>query len=116
MSLESNHCNIFKWLGFGHTAVTVITNKDESIDLKRAQEARNFDVYRTSIQYTVLSKIHGKEVYRVHPQDVVLLWKDQLDKNLRKSIKIHKGGKGWGNSLTTRAAIYTGTQISKSRP
>jgi len=71
---------------FGHTAV--ITNKDESIDPKRAQQARNSDVYRTSIQYTVLGKIHGKdsEVYPVPPQDVALLLKDQLDKNLWKNL------------------------------
>jgi len=60
---------------FGHTAV--ITNKDEIIDLKRAQQARNSDVYRTSIHYTVLGKIHGKEVYLIPPQDVTLLLKEQ---------------------------------------
>jgi len=79
---------------FGHTVV--ITNKDESIDPKRAQQARNSDVYRISIQYTVLGKIHGKEVYLVPPQDVALLLKDQLDKNLWKNLKIHIVVEGLG--------------------
>ena len=39
-----------------------ITNKDEISELKRAQEERNSDLYRTSIQYTVLGNIHCKEV------------------------------------------------------
>jgi len=72
---------------FGHTAL--ITNKDEIVDLKRAQQARNSDVYRTSIQYTVLGKIHGKEVYLIPPQDVKFILKEQLNKRLRKDIKIH---------------------------
>ena len=55
---------------FGLTAA--ITNKDEISELKQAQEERNSDLYRTSIQYTVLGNIHGKEVYLVPPQDVAL--------------------------------------------
>jgi len=50
---------------FGLTAA--ITNKEEISELKQAQEERNSDLYRTSIQYTVLGNIHGKEVYLVPP-------------------------------------------------
>ena len=56
---------------FGFTAA--ITDKPEILALKQAQEERNLDVYRTSIQYTILGNIHGKEVYLVPPQDAVLL-------------------------------------------
>jgi len=51
---------------FGLTAA--ITNKDEISELKQAQEERNSDLYRTSIQFTVLGNIHGKEVYLVPPR------------------------------------------------
>jgi len=44
---------------FGLTAV--IKNKDEISELKQAQQERNYNLYRTSIQYTVLGSIHGKE-------------------------------------------------------
>ena len=50
---------------FGLTSA--ITNTDEISELKQAQEKRNSDLYRTSIQYTVLGNIHGKEVYLVPP-------------------------------------------------
>jgi len=43
---------------FGLTAA--ITNKPEILALKQAQEERNSDLYRTSIQYTILGNIHGK--------------------------------------------------------
>ena len=56
---------------FGLTAA--ITNKDEISELKQAQQERNSDLYRTSIQYTVLGSIHGKEVCLIPPQDVSLL-------------------------------------------
>ena len=36
----------------GHAAV--ITNKDEIIELNRAQQDRNSNIYPTSVQYTVL--------------------------------------------------------------
>jgi len=47
-----------------------ITNKDEISELKQAQQERNSNLYRTSIQHTVLGSIHGKEVCLVTPQDV----------------------------------------------
>ena len=59
---------------FGLTVA--ITNKNEISELRQAQEERNSDLYRTSIQYTVLGNIHGKEVYLVPPQDAALLLKD----------------------------------------
>ena len=59
---------------FGLTSA--ITNTDEISELKQAQEQRNSDLYRTSIQYTVLGNIHGKEVYLVPPQDAALLLED----------------------------------------
>jgi len=51
---------------FGLTAA--ITNKDEISELKLAQKERNSNLYRTSIQYTVLGSIHGKEVCLVPPR------------------------------------------------
>jgi len=60
----------------GHTAA--ITNKDEISELKKAQQDRNSDLYRTSTQYTVLGSIHGKEVCLVPPQDVSLLVQDRI--------------------------------------
>ena len=54
---------------FGLTSA--ITKTDEMSELKQAQEKKNSDLY--SMQYTVLGKIHGKEVYLVPPQDVALL-------------------------------------------
>jgi len=79
---------------FGHTAV--ITNNEEITDLKRAQQTRNSDVYRTSIQYTVLDKIHCKEGFLVPHQDAILLLQDNLEKNLRKILKTHNGVEGLG--------------------
>jgi len=79
---------------FGHTAA--ITNKDEIIELKKAQQDRNSDIYRTSVQYTVLGNIHGKVVYLVPPQDATLLLKDRLGKNLRKNLKLHNNMEGRG--------------------
>ena len=51
---------------FGLTAA--ITTKDEISELKQAQEERNSDLYRISIQYTVLGNIHGKEVTSSPPR------------------------------------------------
>jgi len=79
---------------FGLTAA--ITNKDEISELKQAQEERNSDLYRTSIQYTVLGNIHGKEVYLVPPQDVALLLKDRISPKLRKHLKQHNAIEGVG--------------------
>ena len=45
---------------FGFTAAIMKT--DEIRELKQAQEKRNSDLYRTSIQYTVLGKIHGRDM------------------------------------------------------
>ena len=70
---------------FGLT--TAITNKPEILTLKQAQEKRNSDLYRTSIQYTVLGNIHGKEVYLVPPQDAALLLQDRISPGLRKRLK-----------------------------
>jgi len=79
---------------FGLTAA--ITNKEEILELERAQEERDSDLYRTSIQYTVLGNIHGKEVYLVPPQDVALLLKDRISPNLRKHLKQHNAMEGLG--------------------
>jgi len=83
---------------FGLTAA--ITNKDGISELKLVQKERNSDLYRTSIQYTVLGNIlgniHGKEVYLVPPQDVALLLKDRISSNLRKHLKQHNETEGLG--------------------
>jgi len=79
---------------FGFTAA--ITNKDKISELKQAQKERNSDLYRTSIQYTVLGSIHGKEVCLVPPQDVSLLLKDRISTNLRKHLKLHNETEGLG--------------------
>ena len=70
---------------FGHTSAIMQT--DEIKELKQVQENRNSDLYRTSIQYTVLGKIHGREVYLVPPQDAALLLQDRISPKLRKSLK-----------------------------
>jgi len=77
---------------FGLTAA--ITNKDEISELKLVQRERNSDLYRTSLQYTVLGSIHGKEVFLVPPQDAALLLKDRISPNLRKHLKQHNETEG----------------------
>ena len=72
---------------FGLTAA--ITNKPEILALKQAQEKRNSNLYRTSIQYTILGNIHGKEMYLVPPQDAALLLQDRISPGLRKQLKQH---------------------------
>jgi len=62
---------------------------DEILELKQAQEKRNSDLYSTSMQYTVLGKIHGREIYLVPPQDAALLLEDRISPKLRKSLKQH---------------------------
>jgi len=79
---------------FGHTSAIMQT--DEIKELKQAQEQRNSDLYRTSIQYTVLGKIHGREVYLVPPQDAALLLQDRISPKLRKSLKTHNSVGGVG--------------------
>jgi hypothetical protein len=79
---------------FGLTAA--ITNKNEILELRHAQEERNSDLYRTSIQYTVLGNIHGKEVYLVPPQDAALLLQDRISPRLRKQLKRHNATEGVG--------------------
>jgi len=79
---------------FGLTAA--ITNKNEISELRKAQEERKSDLYRTSIQYTVLGNIHGKEVYLVPPQDAALLLKDCISPTLRKQLKRHNAIEGVG--------------------
>jgi len=79
---------------FGHTAA--IMNKHEIIELKKAKQDRNSDIYQTSVQYTVLGNIHRKEVCLVPPQDATLLLKDQLGKNLQKNLKLHITMEGLG--------------------
>ena len=79
---------------FGLT--TAITNKNEISELRHAQEERNSDLYRTSIQYTVLGNIHGKEVYLVPPQDAALLLQDRISPMLRKQLKRHNATDGVG--------------------
>ena len=59
---------------FGLTSA--ITKMDEISELKQTLVKRNSDLYSTSVQYTVLSKIHGKEVYLIPPQDAGGLLKD----------------------------------------
>jgi len=79
-----------------------ITNKDEISELRQAQEERNSDLYRTSIQYTVLGNIHGKEVYLVPPQDVALLLKDRISPKLRKL----RGDSNSANGIPTSQERY----------
>jgi len=79
---------------FGLTAA--ITKKNEISELRKAQEDRNSDLYRTSIQYTVLGNIHGKEVYLVPPQDAILLLQDRISPTLRKQLKRHNAMDGVG--------------------
>jgi len=79
---------------FGLT--TAITNKNEILELRHAQEERNSDLYRTSIQYTVLGNIHGKKVYIVPPQDAALLLQDHISPMLRKQLKRHNAIEGVG--------------------
>ena len=79
---------------FGLTAA--ITNKPEILALKQAQEKQNSDLYRTSIQYTVLGNIHGKEVYLVPPQDAALLLQDRISPGLRKQLKQRNTIEGLG--------------------
>jgi len=79
---------------FGLTSA--ITHTDEISELKQAQEKRNSDLYRTSIQYTVLGNIHGKEVYLVPPQDVALFLEDRISSKLRKHLKQHNTLEGVG--------------------
>jgi len=79
---------------FGLTSA--ITNTDEISELKQAQEKRNSDLYRTSIQYTVLGNIHGKEVYLVPPRDAALLLEDRISPKLRKHLKQHNALEGVG--------------------
>jgi len=69
---------------------------DENKELKQAQEKRNSDLYRTSTQYTVLGKIHGRDIYLVPPQDVALLLQDHISPKLRKSLKQHNSVVGVG--------------------
>ena len=79
---------------FGLTSAIMQT--DEVKELKQVQENRNSDLFRTSIQYTVLGKIHGREVYLVPPQDAALLLKDRISPKLRKSLKKHNSVGGVG--------------------
>jgi len=73
-----------------------VTNQKEILELKHAQEERNSDLYRTSIQYTVLGNIHGKEVYLVPPQDAALLLQDRISPGLRRQLKQHNAIEGVG--------------------
>jgi len=99
---------------FGLTAA--ITNTDEISGLKQAQEKRNSDLYRTSIQYTVLGNIHGKEVYLVPPQDAALLLEDWISLQLRTHLKPHNALEGVGQLANhTLAVISTGTLTLKSQ-
>ena len=66
------------------------------LELRKAQEERNSDLYRTSIQYTVLGNIHGKEVYLVPPQDEALLLEERISPTLRKQLKRHNAIEGVG--------------------
>jgi len=79
---------------FGLTSA--ITKTDEISELKQAQEKRNPDLYSTSMQYTVLGKIHGKEVHLVPPQDAALPLKDRISPKLRKSLIQHNAFEGVG--------------------
>ena len=79
---------------FGLTAA--ITNKPEILALKQAMEKRNSDLYRTSIQYTILGNLHGKEIYLVPPQDAALLLQDRISPGLRKQLKHHNTTVGIG--------------------
>ena len=67
---------------------------DEIRELKHAQEIRNSYLYSTSTQYTVLGKIHGREIYLVPPKDMALLLQDRICPKLRKSLKKHSAVEG----------------------
>jgi len=103
---------------FGLTAA--ITNKDGISELKLVQKERNSDLYRTSIQYTVLGNIlgniHGKEVYLVPPQDVALLLKDRISSNLRKHLKQHNEMEGLGQLANHTCCDIHWNATSKSQP
>jgi len=103
---------------FGLTAA--ITNKDKISELKLVQKERNSDLYRTSIQYTVLGNIlgniHGKEVYLVPPQDVALLLKDRISSNLRKHLKQHNEMEGLGQLANHTCCDIHWNATSKSQP
>ena len=75
---------------------SAITNTDEISELKQALKKRNSDLYSTSIQYTVLGKIHDREVYLVPPQDAALLLEDRISPKLRKHLKQHNALEGVG--------------------
>jgi len=79
---------------FGLTAA--ITSKDEIFELKLVQKERTSDLYRTSLQYTVLGSMHGKEVFLVPPQDAALLLQDWISSNLRKHLRQHNKMEGLG--------------------
>jgi len=76
--------------------IAAITNKDEISELKQAQQERNSNLDRTSIQYMVLGSIHGKEVCLVPPQDASLLLTDRISTNLCKNLKLHNKTEGLG--------------------
>jgi len=91
---------------FGLTAA--IRNKNEKEEQRKAQEERNSDLYRTSIQYTVLGNNHGKEVNLVPPQDAALLLEDRISPSLRKQLKRHNAMEG---VLRARQDIEQDTEI-----
>jgi len=99
---------------FGLTAA--ITNKNEILELRHAQEERNSDLYRTSIQYTVLGNIHGKEVYLVPPQDAALLLKDRISPTLRKQLKRHNAIEGVGQFANHTCCDVHWNANMKSQP
>jgi len=80
---------------FGLTSA--ITKTDEIKEHKQAQGKRNSDLYSTGMQYTVLGKIHGKEVYLVHPQVAALLLGDRISPKLRKSVRQYNAVEGVGH-------------------
>ena len=86
---------------------SAITKTDEISELKQAQEKKNSDLY--SMQYTVLGKIHGKEVYLVPPQDLALRLEDRISLKLRKRLKQHNALEGVG-----RLANHTCCEIGRA--
>jgi len=99
---------------FGLTSA--ITKTDEIEELKQAQEKRNSDLYCTSMQYTVLGKINGKEVYLVPPQDAALLLEDRISPKLRKRLRQYNAVEGVGQLANHTAVISIGMLILKLHP
>ena len=68
------------------------------------------------MQYTVLGKINGKEVYLVPPQDAALLLEDRISPKLRKRLRQYNAVEGVGQLANHTAVISIGMLILKLHP